>query len=107
MAKPEVASETNRSVTSSSGNDFDRELVSSLGMDGPVTADGSLDIHQTAPIISVAQLKFVQLSHGYQTYSIFSAGDHVICDKVLKRDNRNGFLTLVTIIDATTLISQL
>ena len=92
VASSEVASETNRPATSEVAETIgsDREAVDTPqpGVDGPVTADGSLDIPsngtyyfrrnteiRTAPIMDI------------KPTFIFSAGDHVIYDKVLKKDN--------------------
>ena len=92
VASSEAASETNRSATSEVAEvrGTDREAVETRqpGVDGPVTADGSLDIPsngtfyfrrtteiRTAPIMDI------------KPAFVFSAGDHVIYDKVLKRDN--------------------
>ena len=92
VASSEVASETDRSATSEVAEvrGTDREAVDTPqpGVDGPVTADGSLDIPsngiyyfrrtteiRTAPIMDI------------KPTFVFSAGDHVIYDKVLKRDN--------------------
>ena len=101
VASSEVASETNRPATSEVAEvrGTDREAVdtslrtvltnaSQPGVDGPVTADGSLDIPsngtyyfrrnteiRTAPIMDI------------KPTFVFSAGDHVIYDKVLKKDN--------------------
>lgn len=92
VASSEVASETNRSATSEVAETIgsDREAVDTPqpGVDGPVTADGSLDIPsngtyyfrrnteiRTAPIMDI------------KPTFVFSAGDHVIYDKVLKKDN--------------------
>ena len=92
VASSEVASETDRSATSEVAETIgsDREAVDTPqpGVDGPVTADGSLDIPsngtyyfrrnteiRTAPIMDI------------KPTFVFSAGDHVIYDKVLKKDN--------------------
>ena len=92
VVSSEVASETNRSATSEVAETIgsDREAVDTpqSGVDGPVTADGSLDIPsngtyyfrrnteiRTAPIMDI------------KPTFVFSAGDHVIYDKVLKKDN--------------------
>ena len=92
VVSSEVASETNRSSTSEVAETIgsDREAVDTPqpGVDGPVTADGSLDIPsngtyyfrrnteiRTAPIMDI------------KPTFVFSAGDHVIYDKVLKKDN--------------------
>ena len=92
VVSSEVASETNRSATSEVAETIgsDREAVDTPqpGVDGPVTADGSLDIRsngtyyfrrnteiRTAPIMDI------------KPTFVFSAGDHVIYDKVLKKDN--------------------
>ncbi len=92
VVSSEVASETNRSATSEVAETIgsDREAVDTPqpGVDGPVTADGSLDIPsngtyyfrrnteiRTAPIMDIKPI------------FVFSAGDHVIYDKVLKKDN--------------------
>ena len=92
VASSEVASETNRTATSEVAETIgsDREAVDTPqpGVDGPVTADGSLDIPsngtyyfrrnteiRTAPIMDI------------KPTFVFSAGDHVIYDKVLKKDN--------------------
>ena len=92
VASSEVASETDRSATSEVAEvrGTDREAVDTPqpGVDGPVTADGSLDIPsngtyyfrrnteiRTAPIMDI------------KPTFVFSAGDHVIYDKVLKKDN--------------------
>ena len=92
VVSSEVASETNRSATSEVAETIgsDREAVDTPqpGVDGPVTADGSLDIPsngtyyfrrnteiRTAPIMDI------------KPTFVFSAGDHVIYDKVLKKDN--------------------
>ena len=92
VVSSEVASETNRSAASEVAETIgsDREAVDTPqpGVDGPVTADGSLDIPsngtyyfrrnteiRTAPIMDI------------KPTFVFSAGDHVIYDKVLKKDN--------------------
>ncbi len=92
VVSSEVASETNRSASSEVAETIgsDREAVDTPqpGVDGPVTADGSLDIPsngtyyfrrnteiRTAPIMDI------------KPTFVFSAGDHVIYDKVLKKDN--------------------
>ena len=92
VASSEVASETNRSVTSevAEARVTDREAVDTPqpGVDGPVTADGSLDIpsNGTYYFRRTTEIRTAPVMDIKPTF-VFSAGDHVIYDKVLKRDN--------------------
>ena len=101
VASSEVASETNRSATSEVAEvrGTDREAVdtslrtvltnaSQPGVDGPVTADGSLDIpsNGTYYFRRTTEIRTAPVMDIKPTF-VFSAGDHVIYDKVLKRDN--------------------
>ena len=92
VASSEVASETNRSVTSEVAEvrGTDREAVDTPqpGVDGPVTADGSLDIpsNGTYYFRRTTEIRTAPIMDIKPTF-VFSAGDHVIYDKVLKRDN--------------------
>ena len=100
-ARSEVASETDRSATSEVAEvrGTDREAVdtslrtvltnaSQPGVDGPVTADGSLDIpsNGTYYFRRTTEIRTAPVMDIKPTF-VFSAGDHVIYDKVLKRDN--------------------
>ena len=92
VASSEVASETNRSATSEVAEvrGTDREAVDTPqpGVDGPVTADGSLDIpsNGTYYFRRTTEIRTAPVMDIKPTF-VFSAGDHVIYDKVLKRDN--------------------
>ena len=92
VASSEVASETNRSATSEVVKTIgtDREAVDTPqpGVDGPVTADGSLDIpsNGTYYFRRTTEIRTAPVMDIKPTF-VFSAGDHVIYDKVLKRDN--------------------
>ena len=92
VASSEVASETNRSATSevAEARVTDREAVDTPqpGVDGPVTADGSLDIpsNGTYYFRRTTEIRTAPVMDIKPTF-VFSAGDHVIYDKVLKRDN--------------------
>ena len=101
VASSEVASETNRSATSEVAEvrGTDREAVdtslrtvltnaSQPGVDGPVTADGSLDIpsNGTYYFRRTTEIRTAPIMDIKPTF-VFSAGDHVIYDKVLKKDN--------------------
>ena len=92
VASSEVASETNRSATSevAEARVTDREAVDTPqpGVDGPVTADGSLDIpsNGTYYFRRTTEIRTAPIMDIKPTF-VFSAGDHVIYDKVLKRDN--------------------
>ena len=92
VASSEVASETNRSATSEVAETIgsDREAVDTPqpGVDGPVTADGSLDIpsNGTYYFRRTTEIRTAPIMDIKPTF-VFSAGDHVIYDKVLKRDN--------------------
>ena len=101
VASSEVASETDRSATSEVAEvrGTDREAVdtslrtvltnaSQPGVDGPVTADGSLDIpsNGTYYFRRTTEIRTAPVMDIKPTF-VFSAGDHVIYDKVLKRDN--------------------
>ena len=101
VASSEAASETNRSATSEVAEvrGTDREAVdtslrtvltnaSQPGVDGPVTADGSLDIpsNGTYYFRRTTEIRTAPIMDIKPTF-VFSAGDHVIYDKVLKRDN--------------------
>ena len=92
VASSEVASETNRSATSevAEARGTDREAVDTPqpGVDGPVTADGSLDIpsNGTYYFRRTTEIRTAPIMDIKPTF-VFSAGDHVIYDKVLKRDN--------------------
>ena len=92
VASSEAASETNRSATSevAEARVTDREAVDTPqpGVDGPVTADGSLDIpsNGTYYFRRTTEIRTAPVMDIKPTF-VFSAGDHVIYDKVLKRDN--------------------
>ena len=101
VASSEVASETDRSAMSEAVEvrPTDREAVdtslrtvltnaSQPGVDGPVTADGSLDIpsNGTYYFRRTTEIRTAPVMDIKPTF-VFSAGDHVIYDKVLKRDN--------------------
>ena len=101
VARSEVASETDRSATSevAEARPTDREAVdtslrtvltnaSQPGVDGPVTADGSLDIpsNGTYYFRRTTEIRTAPVMDIKPTF-VFSAGDHVIYDKVLKRDS--------------------
>ena len=101
VASSEVASETDRSATSevAEARPTDREAVdtslrpvltnaSQPGVDGPVTADGSLDIPSNGTFYfrRTTEIRTAPVMDIKPTF-VFSAGDHVIYDKVLKRDN--------------------
>ena len=92
VASSEVASETNRSATSEVAEvrGTDREAVDTPqpGVDGPVTADGSLDIPSNGTFYfrRTTEIRTAPIMDIKPTF-VFSAGDHVIYDKVLKRDN--------------------
>ena len=101
VASSEAASETNRSASSEVAEvrGTDREAVdtslrtvltnaSQPGVDGPVTADGSLDIPSNGTFYfrRTTEIRTAPIMDIKPTF-VFSAGDHVIYDKVLKRDN--------------------
>ncbi|WP_346743426.1 SH3 domain-containing protein [uncultured Streptococcus sp.] len=92
VASSEVASETDRSATSEVAEvrGTDREAVDTPqpGVDGPVTADGSLDIpsNGTYYFRRTTEIRTAPIMDIKPTF-VFSAGDHVIYDKVLKKDN--------------------
>ena len=92
VASSEAASETNRSATSevAEARVTDREAVDTPqpGVDGPVTADGSLDIpsNGTYYFRRTTEIRTAPVMDIKPTF-VFSAGDHVIYDKVLKRDD--------------------
>ena len=101
VASSEVASETDRSAMSEAVEvrPTDREAVdtslrtvltnaSQPGVDGPVTADGSLDIpsNGTYYFRRTTEIRTAPVMDIKPTF-VFSAGDHVIYDKVLKRDD--------------------
>ena len=101
VASSEAASETDRSATSevAEARPTDREAVdtslrtvltnaSQPGVDGPVTADGSLDIPSNGTFYfrRTTEIRTAPVMDIKPTF-VFSAGDHVIYDKVLKRDN--------------------
>ena len=101
VASSEVASETDRSATSEVAEvrGTDREAIdtslrtvltnaSQPGVDGPVTADGSLDIPSNGTFYfrRTTEIRTAPVMDIKPTF-VFSAGDHVIYDKVLKRDN--------------------
>ena len=92
VASSEAASETNRSATSEVAEvrGTDREAVDTPqpGVDGPVTADGSLDIPSNGTFYfrRTTEIRTAPVMDIKPTF-VFSAGDHVIYDKVLKRDN--------------------
>ena len=92
VASSEAASETNRSATSEVAETrvTDREAVDTPqpGVDGPVTADGSLDIPSNGTFYfrRTSEIRTAPIMDIKPTF-VFSAGDHVIYDKVLKRDN--------------------
>ena len=101
VASSEVVSEINRSATSevAEARVTDREAVdtslrtvltnaSQPGVDGPVTADGSLDIpsNGTYYFRRTTEIRTAPIMDIKPTF-VFSAGDHVIYDKVLKKDN--------------------
>ena len=102
VASSEAASETDREATSevAEARPTDREAVdtslrtvltnaSQPGVDGPVTADGSLDIPSNGTFYfrRTTEIRTAPIMDIKPTF-VFSAGDHVIYDKVLKRDNR-------------------
>ena len=101
VASSEVASETDRSAMSEAVEvrRTDREAVdtslrtvltnaSQPGVDGPVTADGSLDIPSNGTFYfrRTTEIRTAPVMDIKPTF-VFSAGDHVIYDKVLKRDD--------------------
>ena len=101
VASSEAASETDRSAMSEAVEvrPTDREAVdtslrtvltnaSQPGVDGPVTADGSLDIPSNGTFYfrRTTEIRTAPVMDIKPTF-VFSAGDHVIYDKVLKRDN--------------------
>lgn len=101
VASSEAASETDREATSevAEARPTDREAVdtslrtvltnaSQPGVDGPVTADGSLDIPSNGTFYfrRTTEIRTAPVMDIKPTF-VFSAGDHVIYDKVLKRDN--------------------
>ena len=101
VASSEAASETDRSATSevTEARPTDREAVdtslrtvltnaSQPGVDGPVTADGSLDIPSNGTFYfrRTTEIRTAPIMDIKPTF-VFSAGDHVIYDKVLKRDS--------------------
>ena len=101
VASSEVVSEINHSATSEVAEvrGTDREAVdtslrtvltnaSQPGVDGPVTADGSLDIPSNGTFYfrRTTEIRTAPVMDIKPTF-VFSAGDHVIYDKVLKRDN--------------------
>ena len=101
VASSEVASETDRSATSEVAEvrGTDREAIdtslrtvltnaSQPGVDGPVTADGSLDIPSNGTFYfrRTTEIRTAPVMDIKPTF-VFSAGDHVIYDKVLKRDD--------------------
>ena len=92
VASSEAASETNRSATSevAETRGTDREAVETRqpGVDGPVTSDGSLDIPSNGTFYfrRTTEIRTAPIMDIKPTF-VFSAGDHVIYDKVLKRDN--------------------
>ena len=101
VASSEAASETDRSATSevAEARPTDREAVdtslrtvltnaSQPGVDGPVTADGSLDIPSNVTFYfrRTTEIRTAPIMDIKPTF-VFSAGDHVIYDKVLKRDS--------------------
>ena len=92
VASSEAASETNRLATSEVAETrvTDREAVDTPqpGVDGPVTADGSLDIPSNGTFYfrRTTEIRTAPIMDIKPTF-VFSAGDHVIYDKVLKRDN--------------------
>ena len=92
VASSEAVSDTNRSATSevAEARVTDREAVDTPqpGVDGPVTADGSLDIpsNGTYYFRRTTEIRTAPVMDIKPTF-VFSAGDHVIYDKVLKRDN--------------------
>ena len=87
VASSEVASETDRLAET---RVTDREAVDTPqpGVDGPVTADGSLDIPSNGTFYfrRTTEIRTAPIMDIKPTF-VFSAGDHVIYDKVLKRDN--------------------
>ena len=92
VASSEAASETNRSASSEVAEvrGTDREAVETRqpGVDGPVTADGSLDIPSNGTFYfrRTTEIRTAPVMDIKPTF-VFSAGDHVIYDKVLKRDD--------------------
>ena len=101
VASSEVASETDRSAMSEAVEvrPTDREAVdtslrtvltnaSQPGVDGPVTADGSLDIPSNGTFYfrRTTEIRTAPVMDIKPTF-VFSAGDHVIYDKILKRDD--------------------
>lgn len=92
VANSEVASVTNRPATSevAEARPTDREAVETRqpGVDGPVTANGSLDIPSNGTFYfrRTTEIRTAPVMDIKPTF-VFSTGDHVIYDKVLKRDN--------------------
>ena len=101
VASSEVASEIDRSATSevAEARPTDREAVdtslrtvstnaSHPGADGLVTADVSLDIPSNGTFYfrRTTEIRTAPVMDIKPTF-VFSSGDHVIYDKVLKRDN--------------------
>lgn len=92
VASSEAASETDRSATSevAEARPTDREAVETRqpGVDGPVTANGSLDIPSNGTFYfrRTTEIRTAPVMDIKPTF-VFSAGDHVIYDKVLKRDS--------------------
>ena len=109
VASSEAASETDRSATSevAEARPTDREAVdtslrtvltnaSQPGVDGPVTADGSLDIPSNGTFYfrRTTEIRTAPIMDIKPTF-VFSAGDHVIYDKVLKRDSHQWISYIV------------
>ena len=87
VARSEVASETDREAVETSLRPV-LTNTSQPGVDGSVTADGSLDIpsNGTYYFRRTTEIRTAPVMDIKPTF-VFSAGDHVIYDKVLKRDN--------------------
>ena len=87
VASSEAASETDREAVDTSLRTV-LTNASQPGVDGPVTADGSLDIPSNGTFYfrRTTEIRTAPIMDIKPTF-VFSAGDHVIYDKVLKRDN--------------------
>ena len=86
-ARSEVASETDREAVDTSLRTV-LTNASQPGVDGPVTADGSLDIPSNGTFYfrRTTEIRTAPVMDIKPTF-VFSAGDPVIYDKFLKRDN--------------------
>ena len=87
VASSEAASETDREAVDTSLRTV-LTNASQPGVDGPVTADGSLDIPSNGTFYfrRTTEIRTAPIMDIKPTF-VFSAGDHVIYDKVLKRDS--------------------